>query len=88
MYGAAGATAPFPQSIDEVNKLHEKMQVDACRNQDATNSRAYSMSEEAEKSAAFHYEQWQKKSEAANFLRAHPEFEHFMVLIRSGAIQF
>ena len=34
------------------------------------------------------FDQGKRATEAADFLRAHPEFERFIALVRSGAIQF
>lgn len=55
-----------------------------------TNSkyRPPTLREQAEKNAALHATQAQKHSEAATFLMQHPEFDEFIRLIRSGALQF
>ena len=44
--------------------------------------------EQAEKNAAHHSEQAQKHSTAAAFLSEYPQFDQFIQLVRSGAIQF
>jgi hypothetical protein len=46
------------------------------------------MAEQAEKNADYHAEQHGKHRAAANFLVQHPEFDQFIQLVRSGAIQF
>ena len=46
------------------------------------------MAEQAEKNAAYHFEEYNKAHNAAYFLSGHPEFDEFIRLVRSGAIQF
>jgi hypothetical protein len=50
--------------------------------------RPYTLREEAGKSAEHHRAESQKHSAAYDFLSAHPEFDEFIRLVRSGAIQF
>lgn len=50
--------------------------------------RDWSLADEASKSAQFHFEQADKANRAARFLSAHPEFDEFIRLVRSGAVQF
>ena len=45
-----------------------------------------SLAEQAAKSAAYHREVAEKHQQAGTFFAQHPEFEHFINLIRSGAI--
>ena len=45
-----------------------------------------SLREEQEKSAQYHAEQSLKNQQAAAFFAAHPEFDEFIRLIRSGVI--
>lgn len=47
-----------------------------------------SLLEEAQNFVKYHQEEAEKASKAANFLQSHPEFEQFIKLLRSGAIQF
>lgn len=47
-----------------------------------------SLSAEARRSEQFHYEQASKAGDAARFLSSHPEFDEFIRLVRSGALQF
>lgn len=44
--------------------------------------------EEAEKQIGYHREQADRFDLAAAFFREHPEFDEFVRLVRSGAIQF
>jgi hypothetical protein len=48
----------------------------------------HSLRDEALKSASYHQERADKISKTADFLTRHPEFEEFIALVRSGAIQF
>jgi hypothetical protein len=43
--------------------------------------------EQAEKNAYYHREEAQKHSSAAAFLSEYPQFDEFIRLVRSGAIQ-
>ena len=55
---------------------------------DTTAYRPPTMAEQAEKNAAYHFEEYNKAHDAAYFLSRHPEFDEFIRLVRSGAIQF
>lgn len=46
------------------------------------------MREQAEKNAQYHFDLHIKAQQAASFLAAHPEFDEFIRLIRSGALEF
>jgi len=48
----------------------------------------YTLCEEAAKSEQHHYDEAAKAGSAARFLSAHPEFDEFVRLVRSGAIRF
>lgn len=48
--------------------------------------RPYSLAEQLEKSAAGSYQQGSDYTRASGILRAHPEFEEFIWLIRSGLV--
>ena len=48
----------------------------------------YSLRDEAQKRAMHHHEQADKAQQSAVFLSQHPEFEEFIRLVRSGALQF
>ena len=50
--------------------------------------RAYSPRDEASKNLRYHTDAAQKSAVAIQFFDAHPEFEEFIRLVRSGAIQF
>lgn len=47
----------------------------------------YTLCEEAAKSEQHHYEEAAKAGSAARFLSAHPEFDEFVRLVRSGSIR-
>lgn len=86
---------------DEVNaKMQAQKQYDS-RNyggsvgvapQEATHAvrgdRQYTLKDEAGKAAEHHVAQANKFAAAHVFLSAHPEFDEFIRLIRSGSIQF
>lgn len=50
----------------------------------AGSSRPTSQMEQLEKSANYHFEQYQKSQEGAHFLRAHPELAEFLRMLRAG----
>lgn len=54
----------------------------------ACGTREWNLRDEAGKQAQFHQEQANKAMMAASFLSAHPEFDEFIRLVRSGALQF
>jgi hypothetical protein len=47
-----------------------------------------SLMEQLEKTANYHFDQYQKSQGGVHFLKDHPEFDEFIRLVRSGAIQF
>lgn len=50
--------------------------------------RGYTLLEEASKSESYHFDEAAKAGNATRFLSAHPEFDEFVRLVRSGAIRF
>src|ERR1700677_4713428 len=48
--------------------------------------RAPSILEQLEKSASYHFEEHTRAQQGASFLKAHPEFEEFLRLFRSGVL--
>lgn len=88
------------EGYDKVNALNEKMAYQAekqaydnsqlAQGIAGCNTNSYqppTLRMQAEKNAAHHFDQHVKAQQAASFLTAHPEFDEFIRLIRSGAIQ-
>lgn len=71
-------------------QLNAKLQAQVAyeNNEQTSPSRAYTLSEDAQRNEQFHYEQAAKAGNAARFLSAHPEFDEFIRLVRAGALQF
>jgi hypothetical protein len=86
--------AQLQQKIAEARQRDEQrfapqLAPDCCNvAQAGSGYRPPSLREEAEKSAHYYAEQAAKASASADFLRDHPEFDEFIRLVRSGAIQF
>jgi hypothetical protein len=70
------------------NALNQQETIGGIAGCDTAAYRPPTLAEQAEKNAAFHLTEHIKNQNAAYFLSAHPEFDEFIRLVRSGAVQF